>query len=144
MKKLLIIAVLLLALPAWAGSYTLTTTTTQDNVLARTVSRTNAATCRYYGLPVGCTQPQARRAFCRAANLGDVATCEGANQVDIYADVASFLQREVVRLVRETYGPQAQADDAAAAKAAFESMTVAQKNAQCAALGLAAGCNPWP
>lgn len=143
MKRLLILAVLILSLPALAGSYTLTTTAAQDAILTRTVARTNAATCLYYGLSVGCTQAQARKAFCRAANLGDVANCDGATQVDIYADVPTFLQREVVRLVKEAYGPQAQADDAAAAKTAFEAMTVAQKNAQCAALGLAAGCSPF-
>lgn len=144
MKKLLILALLLSALPVFAGSYTLTTTAAQDTRLTRVVARTNAATCRYYGLPVGCTQPQARRAFCRAANLGDIATCAGATQVDIYADVATFLQREVVRLVNETYAPQDAADDATAAKAAFEAMTVAQRNAHCASLGLAAGCTPYP
>lgn len=144
MKRFAILAVLsLLSLPAFAGSYTLTTTAAQDAILTRTVARTNAATCLYYGLSVDCTQAQARKAFCRAASLGDVANCDGATQVDIYADVPTFLQREVVRLVKETYGPRAQADDAAAAKAAFEAMTVAQKNAQCAALGLAAGCVPF-
>ena len=142
MKRLLILALLLLALPAWAGSYTLTTTAAADTTLAAIVADTNEATCTYYGLPVGCTQPQARKAFCLAANLGNVATCEGATQVDIYADVQSFLQRELLRLVKDEYGPKSNAKRAAAFEKNPAAATTAQKNAWCALHDLPNGCLP--
>ena len=143
MKRLTFLAlVLLLALPAVAGSYTLTTTTNADAVLANIVADTNEATCTYYGLPVSCTQAQARRAFCRAANLGDVATCAGATQVDVYADVQSCLQREVLRLVKEEYGPKSDAKRAAAFEKNPLGATTAQKNAWCSVHGLPNGCLP--
>jgi hypothetical protein len=148
----------LLASPLLAGSYTLTTTAPQDTALTRAMNRANAATCKYWGQTVGCTQAQARREFCRRAGFGGVTTCtdpanpatctttplvavcDGSNQVDVFTDVPTFLQREVVNMVRDTYSATSIADDKAAFQAALDAANQAKKDAACVALGLLAGC----
>ena len=157
MKKfLLLLALLALAVPALATDYTITTNANQDGVLAKALARANKATCLYYGQAVGCTQAQARREFCRRAGFGGqpiydangvqtgttplTASCDGSLQVDIYADVATFLKREVVRLVREEYGPKNAQENAAEIQRLIDSGTQAQKDAFCAAIPLPAGC----
>lgn len=166
MRKLLL-AFLLLAVPAFAGSYTITTTAGQDTTLTRAMTRANRQTCAAYGLGPSCTQTQARQEFCRRAQFGGVTTCvpdptstpqnpkppvctttplvsncAGATQVDVFADVPSFLQREVLALVKDAYGKNNDADDLAAFEAARKAATNAQKNALCAAVGLSNGCLP--
>lgn len=141
MKRLLL-ALTLLALPAMAGSYTVTTTTAQDTKLTRAMARQNKITCAQYGLPASCTQPQARKAYCERNGFGGIATCAGANTVDIYADVQSYWQRETVRLVLDKLAADLEADDKVAFEAAKAAATKAQKDAACAALGLPARCLP--
>ncbi len=158
MKKLILaLVILLLAAPALAGTITVTTTTGFDGFLTRAMERANRETCRYYSQPVGCTQSQARKEFCRRAGFGGVttctnpadpatctttpltATCDGANRVDVFPDTATFFQKESVRLVREAHATKLQSD-VSAAEAAAKAGTQAQKDAYCVGIGLAAGC----
>ena len=152
--KKLILALALLALPAFAGTYSITTSASQDAKLDKARLRHNREICKYYGLPGTCTQTQAREQFCRRANFGGqpiggggttplVSDCAGATQVDVYTTVQKFLDGEVVRLVRDEYGPKNDADDKAAARAAWPTLTQAQRDAVCSSLGLSAGCDPW-
>ena len=166
MKKL-ILALTLFALPALAGTYTITTNAGQDAKLDKARLRANAQACAYYGLPKTCTQTQAREQFCKRANFGGVTTCspdpastpqnplpqicttsplvsncDGATQVDVYTNVQKFLDGEIVRLVRDEYGPRNDADDKAAFDAAKAAASQAQKDQACAALGLPTGCLP--
>ena len=60
----------------------------------------------------------------------------------MFADVPTFLQREVVNLVKDAYGKANDADDLAAFEAVRKAATGAQKNALCSAVGLANGCLP--
>lgn len=156
MKKLLIALALLLAFPALAGTYSITTTANQDGVLAKAMNRANAATCRYFGQAVGCTQASVRREFCRRNGIGGqpiydangvqtgttplVSDCAGATQFDIYPDVQKFLDKEIVRLVKEEYGPKNAQENAAEIQRLIESGTQAQRDAFCAAVPLPAGC----
>lgn len=160
MKKT-ILALLFLAFPASAGTYSITTTANQDGVLAKAMARANKATCRYFGQPVGCTQVSVRREFCRRNGIGGVTTCvpgalptdppictttplvsdcSGATQFDIFPDVQKFLDREVVRLVKEEYGPKNAQENASEIQRLVESGTQAQKDNFCLAAGLPAGC----
>lgn len=166
--RTLTLALTLLALPAFAGSYTITTSAAQDAKLDKARLRANAATCTYYGLPKTCSQTQAREQFCKRANFGGVTTCvpdpastpqnplpqictttplvsdcAGANQVDVYPTVQKFLDGEIVRLVKDEYGPKNDADDKSTARAAWPTLSQAQKDSFCVSLGLSAGCNPW-
>lgn len=167
MKKL-ILALCLLALPAFAGTYTLTTNAAADTKLEKARLRANAQTCTYYGLPKTCSQTQAREIFCKRANFGGVTTCvpdptstpqnpkpqictttplvsncDGATQVDVYTTVQKFIDGEFIRLVRDEYGPKNDAEDKAAARAAWPTMTQADRDAVCGKIGLLPGCDPW-
>ena len=158
MKKFLPI-LLLLALPLNAGTLTTTTTAPLDTHVAKAMARANKTVCLYYSQGVGCTQAQARKEFCRRAGFGGVTTCDnavppvctttpltascdGANQVDVFADVATYWQSVSVEFIRDTMQTRNLADDAAAFEAAKASANQAAKDAACAALGLAAGCLP--
>lgn len=153
MKKLLLLLTLL-ALPAFAGTYSITTNASQDTKLDKARLRANKATCQYYGLPGSCTQTQAREIFCKRANFGGqpiagggttslVSNCDGANQVDVYTTVQKFLDGEIVRLVRDEYGPKNGAEDKATARVNWATLTQVQRDAFCTSLGLSAGCEPW-
>ena len=142
MKRLLAIAILLVALPL-AADVTITNTYTDAQALriTRAMNRTNAATCSYFGLPANCTTTQARTVFCQRANLAGSA-CEGSTQFIIYANVTQFDKRVLLEKITE-WTTQDAADNAALAKAAFDAKTQAQKDAICVSLGLAAGCTPF-
>lgn len=140
MNRLLILLCLLMPLPALSGTLTTTTTAAQDTKLTKARARQNRITCAQYGLPASCTQPQARKAYCERNGFGGISTCAGSTSVDIYSDVQTFWQRESVRLVIDSLTATLDAEDKAAFAAAQEAATKAQKDAACAALGLAAGC----
>lgn len=130
MKRVLyVFAVLLSASLAVAGSYSITTTTVQDNRLGRARVRVNKATCGSLGLPAACTQAQAR-----AKDSG----------VNIYADVADYLDRYVLKQHTDGLKAADTSDDANQAATAWAAMTDTQKNAVCALLGLPNGCEAWP
>lgn len=167
MKRLLLL-LCLFALPAFAGTYSITTSASQDAKLDKARVRANRATCQYYSLPNTCTQTQAREQFCKRANFGGITTCtpdptstpespkpdicvtsplvsncDGATQVDVYTTVQKFLDGEIVRLVKDEYGPKNDADGKATARAAWPTLSQAQRDAFCTSLGLSAGCEPW-
>ena len=166
--KRLVLLLTLLAFPALAGTYSITTNASQDAKLDKARLRHNRTICQYYGLPGTCTQTQAREQFCRRANFGGVTTCvpdpastpenplpqicttsplvsdcAGATQVDVYTTVQKFLDGEIVRLIRDEYGPKNDQADKASAREAWPTLTQAQRDAVCSSLGLAAGCDPW-
>jgi hypothetical protein len=145
MRLLIALCALTLALPASAGSYTITTTAGQDVRLTRALARANKQTCISAGISAGCTRAQARDAWCQKVS-GKPAPCTAGSRssadIDIYPDVQSFLSGEVVRLVREQWGPQGDADLQRSYLDAAAKGTQAQKDAACVALGLPAGCLP--
>ena len=157
----------LLALPALAGDYALTATAAGDAKITRAMNRANRETCKYYGQAIGCTQAQARKEFCRRAGFGGVTTCtpdptstpqnpkpqictttplvancDGASQVNIFATAQEFAQAEFTELVKGL-GAKNDAEDKTAARAAWPTLTQAQRDAFCSSLGLAAQCDPW-
>lgn len=126
MKKLLaILAVLLVATIALAGSYTITTNTAQDTRLERQRIRLNKTTCQSYGLSSDCTQAQ-----CRAKAPG----------CDIYSDVADLISRLIVKPYTDGLKNTDTSDDQAQFCTWFTAATNAQKNSACALAGLPNGC----
>lgn len=150
MKRLLVLTLFLalvaILAPGQAAQADVTISATFTDGQAARIDRArvriNRATCAYFGLPANCNTTQARTVFCQRANLTGSA-CEGATQFIIYGTVELFAKRELLRLTSEQYAAEEVADDAAAAKAAFDGKTQAQKDAICASLGLAAGCTPF-
>jgi hypothetical protein len=129
MKKILVIAVLLSAATAFAGTYTITTTAAQDTRLERQRVRLNRSTCAQSGsLPANCTQAQARIANPAAK---------------IFTSIADLIDRGVVQDYVVTLKQADTSDDAAQAAAAWVAMNDTQKNAVCSLLGLPAGCEAW-
>lgn len=170
MKRTLTLAILvaLVALPA-LGDVTITNTYTDGQAarITRAMNRVNTATCAYFGLPSSCNTTQARQVFCQRNGIGGVTTCEpdplstpenplppvctttplvsdcpGATQYIVYGNITLFDKRVLLEKIAE-WTAQVAADDAAAAKAAFDLLTQPQKDAVCASLGLPAGCTPF-
>ena len=166
--KRLVLLLTLAALPALAGTYSITTNAAGDAKLDKARLRHNRSVCTYYGLPGSCTQVQAREQFCKRANFGGITTCSpdptstpqnpkpdicvtsplvsdcaGATQVDVYTTVQKFLDGEIVRLIRDEYGPKNDQADKASAREAWPTLAQAQRDAVCSSLGLSANCDPW-
>jgi len=127
-RSLFVLAVLSIPALLLAGSYTITTSTVQDNRLERARVRANKATCGALSLPAACTQAQAR------------AKDSNAN---IYSDVADFMNRSIVGDYIRALKAADTSDDAAQAAEAWAAMSDTQKNAVCTLLGLPAGCEAW-
>ena len=163
MKKLLL-TVLLLALPAF-GQATITNDYTAGQVasITRAMNRENAKTCAYFGLAANCTTPKMREQFCKRAGFGGVTTCvpnavpgqppvctttplvsdcPGATQSIVYPNITAFDKRTLLLKIDEWHKTD-EAEDRAAAKAAWDAKTQAAKDALCPSLGLAAGCTPF-
>ena len=128
-KTLALVALLLVAALAQAGSYTVTTTSPQDNRLEKQRVRLNKATCAGVGLPGTCTQAQAR-----AKNPG----------VDVYSDVADMLNRKVIKDYTDALKQADTSDDEQQFCAWFKAATVAQQNSACALASLPNGCEICP
>jgi hypothetical protein len=128
MKKIIPIALLLIATVAYAGSYAITTTASQDARLERQRVRLNKATCQSVQLAEGCTQAQAR------------AKNPNAN---IYTTITDLIDRQILKGYLDGLRSVDTRDDAVQAAAAWVAMTDAQKNAVCALLGLPNGCEAW-
>lgn len=136
MKKLLAIALLLLAVPAFAADYTVTLNAGQETTITRARTESNTAACALVGLPASCTQAQANAAVVAAAAevpprvLPSVNIFNGNNSY-----VNSLVNADLARM---------KAVHKAADKNSFDSArdtaTQAQKDAACVALGLVAGC----
>lgn len=142
MKKLL--AILLLASPAFAAAWTVNTGTAQDSRFDRDRLKLNAATCAAQGLAAGCTQSQARNAFC--AKIGASAPCvangQESGEIRIYSTVGDYLDRWLIDSHNAELKARQEAEDLAAWETAKKAATKAQKDAACAALGLPSGCLP--
>lgn len=158
MKKLLVL--LLLALPAF-GDVTITNTYTDGQAarITRAMNRVNRDLCTYFGKPASCNTTQVRQVFCQRNGFGGqpikdengnvigttplVSDCNGATQFIIYPSLETFAKRELLRLSTEQYASAEAAEDRAAAKAAWDAKTQAQKDAICTSLGLPAGCTAF-
>jgi hypothetical protein len=158
MKKLLL-TLLLLALPA-VGDVTITNTYTDGQAarITRAMQRVNKATCAYRGLPANCTTTQVREQFCKTNGFGGqpildvngnvigttplVSDCNGATQFIVYGNITQFDKRTLLEKIAE-WQTQEEAEDRAAAKAAWDAKTQAQKDALCPSFGLTAPCTPF-
>ena len=125
MRRLLTALLVLVTLPATATtiSVVLPTTGAQE---ARALAQTNRDTCASVGLPSGCTNAQVQS--------------RDSSKV-IYADVAGMVRAWAIEHLRQMR-ERADALDTTTFAAAAAAATNAQKNAACAAVGLAAGCLP--
>lgn len=145
---------LLLAAPALAD-VTITNSYTDGQAarITRAMNRVNAATCTYFGLPANCNTTQARQVFCRRNGFGGqpiegggttplVSDCNGATQFIVYNNITVFEKRTMLEKVNE-WATEDEAEDRAAAKAAWDSKTQAQKDALCPSFGLVAPCTPF-
>lgn len=142
MKKLL--AILLLSSPAFAAAWTVNTGTVQDSRFERNRIKLNTATCVSVGLAAGCTQTQARAAFCAKGNATAPCTINGASSADvvIYSTIGDYLDRFLIDAHAKDLKASQDAEDTAAWATWLAGATLAQKNAVCTAAGLAAGCLP--
>lgn len=129
MKKLVSLAVLLAAAAVYAGTYSVTTNTAQDNRLERQRLRLNRTACRLVNLPDACTQAQCR-------NLNP--------QCDIFSDITDLLTRYVVKNYTDSLKQVDTSDDQQQFCAWFAAATVAQRNSACALAGLPNGCEICP
>lgn len=159
MKKLLSLLAFLVALPAF-GDVTITNTYTDGQAarITRAMNRVNAATCAYRGLPANCNTTQVREQFCKTNGFGGqpildangvqtgttplVSDCNGATQFIVYGNITLFDKRVLLEKISEWHA-QDEADDRAAAKAAWDAKSQAQKDALCPSLGLTAPCTPF-
>ena len=134
--KRLVLLLTLAALPALAGSYTITTSASEQ--FCRRANFGGVTTC----VPDPASTPEnPLPQICTTSPL--VSDCAGATQVDVYTTVQKFLDGEIVRLIRDEYGPKNDQADKASAREAWPTLTQAQRDAVCSSLGLAAGCDPW-
>ncbi len=148
MKKLLLIA--LLASPALAVTGSITWTDAQNARFERDRAKLNAAACATQGLEAGCTQAQARAAFCSKEGASSpTAPCvvNGASSggVVIYGTVAEYLDKYVITsFFFPNLKQQQQNEDKAKFETWLLTATTEQKDAICTnpVVGLAAGCLP--
>jgi hypothetical protein len=130
MKRFSIVcSILLTAGLVSAGTYSITTSTVQDNRLERARVRTNKATCGALSLPASCTQAQAR------------AKDSSAN---IYSSVSDFLDRYVIKNYTDGLKVADTVDDLNQAQAAWIAASDSGKNAICQSFGLPSSCELWP
>lgn len=126
MKKLLLC--LLLAAPAFATDYTVTTTTNQDTILDRARQRANAQICTILRLPSSCTRSQAI-----------------AVDPVIGGDYANTITQFITKRMKDVITAEKAAndsDDKITFEQAYAAANQAAKDAACAAVGLGAGCKP--
>ena len=128
MKKLSALALFLLAAPALATDYTVTTTAQQDAILDKARLRSNAAICTLLRLPSSCTRAQAL-----------------AVDATIGADYANNLTVFITKRMKDVVQAEKarnDADDQLTFDQAYAAANQAAKDAACAAVGLSAGCKP--
>lgn len=147
MKKFaIVLALLLLAAPALAVTGTITWTDGQNTRFDRDRVKLNTVVCVAQGLAAGCTQNQARAAFCaRPGSSSPTAPCvvggQASGDVVIYADVAEYLDKYVITsFFFPNLRQSQQREDKDAYNAWLATASQAQKDAACLAAGLAAGC----
>ena len=147
MKKLIVI-LLLLAAPAFAASWTVTTTTGQDTRATRELNRLNKATCASVGLGANCTQVNARIAYCAQplAIVRNTVPCTvngiSSGTLVIYGTVGEYLDKVVVGANAAALKAKQDAEDLNSFGTWRQTATQGQKDAVCASAGLPAGCLP--
>jgi len=114
------IITLLLVQLAWAGSYTITTNSQQDQRLDRARTEFNTKTCAACQLPPTCTQSEAR-----VCNPG----------AKVYTDTQDFLQRGVVPVGVQSFTDTQNHDDTGTFCDAYSTSSVAARQQACAAVG---------
>ena len=136
MKKLLVLTLFLLAVPAFAADYTVTLTAAQETVTTRARTESNAAACALVGLPASCTQAQANAAVTAAAAETPPRTLPSVNVINSNSGYVNSLVNAELKRMKDV---QKTADENSFDKAR-KTATQAQKDAACVALGLTAGC----
>lgn len=126
MKKLLVL--LLLAAPALATDYTVTTTAGQDTILERARQRSNGRVCASVGLPTNCTRAQA---LAKDPVLG----------LEHAVSIATYINK-LVKASIATEKATSDAEDVTAFDQAWAAASQAARDSACVALGLPAGCKP--
>jgi len=126
MKRLL--ALLLLAAPAFGASYTVVTTAAHETVITRERLYDNAQACAKVSLPSTCTQAQA--------------DAKQAGFVTIYATNNVYVLGGVLKAWYTTAKGRQTSEDQATWSAWLAGATQAQKDAICVSVGLVAGCLP--
>lgn len=122
------IVLLLLAAPALATDYTVTTTTQQDAILDRARIRANQQICTFLRLPSSCTRAQ-------AIAVDAVVGADYANTISVFI---TKRMKEVVQVEKS----RNDSDDVTTFEQAYAAASQAAKDAACAAVGLSAGCKP--
>ena len=146
MKRLAILALILLAAPAYAGTLTLSTTAADDAVIEAERLYVNEQTCKTWGLNAGCGTGAVRAAFCTQEGSNSPTppcTVNGVSSasVRIYPDAADFAER----ILKQWAFSAKQTQDARKLEAFAawrKSANTAARNAVCTAAGLPAGCLP--
>ena len=163
MKRLFAV-LCLIAAPALADQViTNSYTDGQAARITRAMNRVNAQTCAYRGLPASCNTTQVREQFCKTNGIGGQttcvpgvlptdpqvctttpldATCNGATQFIVYGNITQFDKRVLLEKITE-WTTADEAEDRAAAKAAWDAKTQAAKDALCPSFGLTAPCTPF-
>lgn len=129
MRKLLIIAAFLVAVPTFATDYTISTPgAPADALLEGMRVAVNGATCESVGLLPTCTQAQARA---RNADL------------NVYTTIADMLQRYVYRdLIIKAREIKVQWEASSLCRWwNLPSTSAAAKNGVCTTVGMSAGCD---
>lgn len=138
MKKLIALALLLLAAPAFAADYTVTLNATQEATVTRARTESNAAACALVGLPANCTQAQANAAVAAAAAEVPPRTLPSVNVINTNSGYVNTMVNADLKRMKGAH----KAADKNSFNAARDTATQAQKDAACVAFGLAAGCLP--
>lgn len=146
MKRLAILALIILAAPAWGATLTLTTSAADDAVIEAERLYVNEQTCKTWGLNAGCGTGAVRTAFCAQGGSDSPTppcTVNGVSSasVRIYPDAADFAER----ILKQWAFSAKQTQDARKLEAFAEwrkSANMAARNAVCTAAGLPAGCLP--
>lgn len=126
--KRIVIALALLAAPALATDYTVTTTANQDAILERARVRSNAAICVAVGLPTSCSRAQAVAA-------------DPVRGADYANNLAAFITKRTKDIIQAEKATS-DLDDLTAFDQAWAAASQANKDKVCVDLGLAAGCKP--
>ena len=128
MKKLFALVLFLIAAPALATDYTVTTTTQQDAILDRARLRSNANICTTLRLPSSCTRAQA---LAVDATIG----------ADYANTISAFINKRMKDVIKAEKAAN-DSDDTITFEQAYAAANQAAKDAACAAVGLGAGCKP--
>lgn len=127
MKKLVAL-LFLMALPAFATDYTVTTTANQDTILERARLRANANLCIAVGLPTSCTRAQA-------------IAKDPAAGADYANTIGAFITKRVKDVIA-TERAISDAEDITVFEQAWAAASQAARDSACVTLGLPAGCKP--